>query len=770
MALLHVGIGISFLALCVPGLLWLWKKKEGSRRARIGLLLLLCCGAGYARMAAYEAAAPGGEALSITKGKPVTVQGKVAGISSKPNSVGLTLTDCSLVWKEALYPLPDMAVYLKPEVFRTADEAETVRLGMEISLRGIPQKPSQARNPGEFDFCSYYQAQGIYYQMFGEQPKLVNRSFWRYRDGLYRLRQSAGRILDELCEPQDGGIFKAAVLGDKTSLDEEVRDLYQRNGIAHLLAISGLHISLVGLGLYRIFRRTGLGYGTAGALGVAVIVSYGIMTGASSSVVRAVLMVLLYMLAEYLGRSYDMLSAAGLACVLLLWESPGLISQGGVWLSFGAVGAIGGLGPWMAEKLEVKGGFQKALVLSGSVQMVTCPMILYYFYQYPVYGVLLNLVVIPLMAYVVISGILGILLGAVWLPAGMMAVGSGHYILSFYLRLCRWCERLPGANLVVGKPDLWQIGAYILLLGLLLWTVSFLKNRGAKRRIRLGVLAAGVLAGFLILCQLPVRGMEVTWLDVGQGDGMCIRTKDTVILVDGGSSDKKTLGENTLEPYLKSLGICQVDYAVISHGDKDHISGIRYLLEENGDIHIKNLILPWLGREDESYRILVELMELHGGRVHWMQEGERIGAGALSLTCLYHGDEKKKQDRNEHSLLLKLYYDGFSMLLTGDMSSEGEKDVLDQHGEELEGTFLLKAAHHGSKYSSCEAFLSRTDPEWTVISCGEDNSYGHPHKEVLERLRRQGSNVLITVDTGAITAQVKRGKIRLRTFLPESDS
>lgn len=748
----------------------MWKKKESSRRLWIWLLLFLCCGAGYARMAAYEAAAPGEDVIALTKGKPVTVRGKVSGIAVKSSSVSLTLKECGLVWKEARYPLPDIVVYLEPEEFRRADGRETVRLGMEFSLRGILKKPSQARNPGEFDFCGYYKTQGIYYQMFGKQMELTDPSFWRYRDGLYRLRQTAGRILDELCEPQDAGIFKAAVLGDKTSLDEEVRNLYQRNGIAHLLAISGLHISLVGLGLYRILRRAGFGYGGAGALGMALIVSYGIMTGASSSVVRAVLMVLLYMLAEYLGRSYDMLSAAGAACVLLLWESPGLLSQGGLWLSFCAVGAIGGLGPWMIEKLEVKGAPGKALVLSGSVQLATCPVILYYFYQYPMYGAVLNLAVIQLMAYVVISGILGILLGAVWLPAGMLAVGSGHYILDFYLQLCRWCQRLPGANLVMGKPGLWQIGAYLLLLALLLWTVSSLKNRGIKRRVRQGVLAAGMLACFLVLWQLPVKGLEVTWLDVGQGDGMCIRTREAVILVDGGSSDNKKLGKNTLVPYLKSLGIRQVDYAVVSHGDKDHTSGISYILEENGDIHIENLVLPWLGREDESYRPLVELMERHGGRVHWMQEGESIRAGAMSLSCIYHGDQRKKRDRNEHSLLLELDYEGVLMLLTGDMSSEGEKDVLKKQGEAVKDIFLLKAAHHGSKYSSCEEFLKLTDPEWTVISCGEGNSYGHPHKEVLERLHSHGSNVLITKDTGAITVQVEGGKIKLKTFLAESSS
>lgn len=766
MGLLHVGISIVFLALCVPGLLWLGKKKQCSRRLWLWLLLFLCCVLGYGRMRAYLSVDQGEYILFLAKGKPVTVYGTVRRIAGKEKHLGLTLTECSLVWDEAAYKMPDMLVYVERETFQTVDEKGKVRLGMQISVRGKPEKPSEVRNPGEFDFREYYKALGISYQMFGERLEVSDRRYYRYRDGLYRMRLEAARVLEEICEPQDVGIFKAAVLGDKTSLEEDVRDLYQRNGIAHLLAISGLHISMVGLGIYRICRRLGLSYGNAGLLGVAVVVSYGILTGGSSSVVRAVMMVLFYLLAEYLGRSYDMLSAAALACVLLLWDSPGLLTQAGFQLSFGAVAAIGGVGPWMAERLEVTGNREKTIVLGVSVQMVACPVILYHFYQYPAYGIFLNLAVIPLMAYVIVSGIAGIILGFIYLPAGVAAVGSGHYILEFYLQLCWWGKELPGANLVMGRPGMWQIGLYTALLAALLWITCVGMREKVGRFQRQGVLASGVIICFLVMWQIPVKGVEVTFLDVGQGDGVCIRTKNAVILVDGGSSDKKRLGKNTMEPYLKSLGISQVDYAVVSHAHLDHISGLLYLLKKNGDIRIRNLVLPWLGREDESYKYLVELMKLHGGSVHWMREGERIGVGDMSLTCLYHGDERKKRDRNEHSLMLQLEYGGTRILLTGDMSIEGERDMMVKSKMDLKRCFLLKVAHHGSKYSGCEEFLKQSDPEWAVISCGEGNFYGHPHSDALERLSNQGTKILITKDTGAITVGMEGEQTRIQTFLP----
>ena len=802
MALLPGNVGIMVLVLLVPGLLWLGKKRRNSRRPWAWFLLFLCCACGWLRMSGYQQEGAEKEVLRLTEGKRVWVRGTVEEIEEKEKSYGVRLSDCQVMsWKKGKvgesdagsrpygaeyvpgyapeyvpeyapgyaleYKIPDMIVYVEREAFEREDKMQTIRLGMEAACFGELEEPSEARNPGEFDFREYYRALGIRMQMFGEDVKILDTGrCWRYRDLLYRMRMAAGEVLAGICEPEDLGIFQAAILGDKTALDDGVRKLYQRNGIAHLLAISGLHISLVGMFVYQMLRKSGMGYGVAGVIGTVVIVSYGVLTGGSSSVMRAVMMILIFLLAGYLGRSYDMLSAAGMACIMILMEYPGLVTQAGFQLSFGAVAAIGGLGPWMVEKLEVKSGFGKTIALGAAVQMVTCPVIVYHFYQYPVYGILLNLAVIPLMGYVVVSGILGIALGAVWRPAGVMAIGSGHYILEFYRWLCMQVEKLPGANLVIGRPELWQIGVYGAGMAAMLWFVCR-RMSGKKAVYRSCILAAGSVLCFLILLQLPVKGMEVTFLDVGQGDGICIRTKDVVILVDGGSTDKKNLGENTMEPYFKSHGITDIDYAVVSHGDKDHISGLQYLLEENGDIHIQNLILPWLGKEDPSYEPLAHLMEARGGQIHWMQAGERIKAGDLSMTCLYHGSEARKQERNEHSLVLELNYGTTAMLLTGDMSEAGELDMISSQALKPDGhpIQILKAAHHGSQYSSCTKFLKLVNPQWVIMSCGEGNSYGHPHEETLKRYREQGIKMLITEDTGAVIMSMDGEKMIVSTYL-----
>lgn len=822
MALLPVWIGLGVSAVLVPGLVWMCGKRKCSRKPWRWVLLFFCCVMGFWGMKGYQRDGLGREALRVADGKRVWVSGTVAGIREKEKSYEVALEGCRMlrkiecgqgddsgtksgggkagggsgndgVWEkdrngQKLEPeirlqqksrsgqglqeeladitceLPNMMVYVEREKFEKVNAGETVRLGMEVAAWGELSEFSEARNPGEFDFREYNRALGIHLQMFGEDFAVRGRKYWGYRDFVYRLRLAAGDVLAEICEPEDLGIFQAAILGDKTVLDETVRALYQRNGIAHLLAISGLHISMVGMFVYRMLRRGGMGYGSAGVIGAVVIVSYGVLTGGSSSVVRAVMMLLLFILGGYLGRSYDMMSAAGLACILLLLKYPGLLMQAGFQLSFGAVMAIGGLGPWMIGRLELKNGFGKNVMMGAAIQIVTCPVIVYHFYQYPVYGIVLNLVVIPLMGYVVVSGILGILLGAVWRPAGIVAIGSGHYILEFYQWLCLQFEKLPGANLVVGRPRIWQMGVYAVLMTLLLCYVCRSVKCGVRRCI---LFACGTVFCFLILRPIPIKGLDVTFLDVGQGDGICIRSDKAVILVDGGSSDKKELGKNTLEPYLKSLGITNISYAVVSHGDNDHISAIRYLLEQNSDIHIQNLILPWLGKDDDAYEPLVRLMKSHGGQVHWMQTGECIRSGDLALTCLYHGNPLRKQDRNEHSLVLSLTYGQTSMLLTGDMSEHGEQDMITDNALPPSAipVQVLKAAHHGSKYSNSAPFLNLLTPTCTVISCGAGNSYGHPHQETMDRLSEQKTKVLITQDTGAIMMHTDGEELSYTTFL-----
>lgn len=719
--------------------------------------------------------------------------------------------------------------------------------GMTVEIKGKMEAIEGPGNPGEFDFRRYYRSKGTACRMFGEQIKIIDWEYIPYQTFLMKFRAGCGKILDRVCPAQDSAVFKAVLLGDTSGMEPEARSMYQRHGISHLLAVSGQHLAIIGGGIYLIMRRLGLGYSRAGILGAVMVISYGIMTGSSGSAIRAVIMIMCLWLAASRGRSYDTLSALGLAAVILLWKAPYLLYASGFQLSFGAVFAIGGLGGWLKSGFKTDKGWKNTILMSLCVQIVITPVVLYHYYQHPLYGIFMNLLVIPLIAVLMYSGILGIVLGSFWLKGGTAAVGAGHYVLCFYEWLCRQVEHLPGYCLVMGRPSWIQIILYGAgMAGTLYWLRRLrfeemgdgLEDEGedgVKGGVKSGVkdgvksdgkdgvkggMKGGVKDGvkggvkdgikdtindsnsgkgiggicryhlsrfpiavtaclygllFLTLLPVPEKGLKVIMLDVGQGDGIVMRTEAFTILVDGGSSSDKNLGEKTLEPCLKSMGIDTIDFAVVSHGDSDHISGLLYLMEHSEDIAVRNLILPMPGRGQEIYDELEQAAEDSGGKVFYMAPSDRIQAGGLNLTCLYAGGGLlPSDDRNAHSLVLCADYKGFHMLFTGDMGTEQEKGLLklaEEEGslqqEHLSHVQVLKMAHHGSDTSSGEGFLDFLDPDLALVSYGRGNSYGHPSPDVMERMKKRRIPVMETGYGGAVILRTDGKGLRCVYFMEE---
>lgn len=302
------------------------------------------------------------------------------------------------------------------------------------------------------------------------------------------------------------------------------------------------------------------------------------------------------------------------------------------------------------------------------------------------------------------------------------------------------------------------------------FAVSVMYETAAAVRVDIAVLDVGQGDGIVLQCEGGrIETMGILWQ--GERDenkeGANKFLQQAVILIDGGSSSEKRLGENRLEPYLKSEGLSRIDFAVVSHGDADHTSGLLYLLKECPEIEIGCLILPEAGREDSGYEKLIYAAKKRGIGVGCMDAGDKIQAGSCILTCFYPGEgmDIDFSDRNQQSLVIRVDYQDFHMLFTGDVGQEGEKMALDYAGEEaLSMVQVLKAAHHGSRFSNGEDFLAAVHPAWTVISYGEGNSYGHPHEETIERLGKEGSTVLETGKMGAVLLHVEEGMVRCRGY------
>lgn len=641
-------------------------------------------------------------------------------------------------------------------------EKQKVPVGTVLWVAGKLEPVQEPRNPGEFHSPRYYACDHIWYFLKEGVIQKKSRTYWKLGEQLAVFRERMSALLTEGAK-EGAPVFQAMVLGDRSQLPEETKDQYQMGGIVHILAISGLHISLLGMGLFQLLNKTGMGLVPAGLLSLILLFLYGMMTGGSVSAMRAVTMFLLSVGARLLGRCYDMVTALALSAIFLLLDAPANLLGSSFWLSFGAVLGIGVISPIFLEILGGKGKVTRGLVNSLGVQLVTLPAVLYSYGEISVAGIFLNLFVLPTVGVVLLSGVCGCLLGLVFPGVAALAFLPGRALLWIYQFLCVLAGKFSFCTWVAGQPALWQMAGYLLFLGAALWM--------GKRGTRYGKVffVTLLITGILVIGFRPGGTFSITCLDVGQGDGIVMETPGRHhLLIDGGSSNKSKLCRYQLLPYLKSQGIRCLDGVFISHTDEDHISGVRELLHqiENGltAIEIKLLVLPELKEKPKAYQELEQLAKNAGVPVETAVRGDSFLLDGVRLLVLSPKEGSPGKDVNEEAMVFLAEYQDFSGLFTGDIGEETEKELLPF----LENVDFLKVGHHGSGYSSCEEFLEQIAPDLAVISCSVSNRYGHPSKETVERLKAAGAQVEFTMKNGAICIKVQNGGMKVERFLTET--
>lgn len=773
-------------------------------------------------------------------------------------------------------------------------------IGSLVILKGTLKNFQQPTNPGQFNAPFYYQILRISFRLNQAEIQVKSDRFYKIAEGLYQLRRKAGSKVDALLPEQEASVMKTMLLGEKGILDEEIKDLYQRNGIAHILAISGLHISMIGMGLYQLLRRAGLKIKLSAILASMIIVLYGMMTGFAVSAIRAIAMFLLQMLAQILGRTYDRITALAVAAVLVLVEQPLYLFHSGFQFSFLCVLGISLILPVLGNVRKGKKLFEGVALMA-----VTLPVYLGVFYQIPVYSMFLNFIVLPMMSILMGAGIVMILAAflctSLAIPAAWLITG----ILMVYERLGLFTEKLPHHYWTPGCPAKWQLAVYVAVL-IIIAALGRTKRKAVlyqrdcihkgcihrrggctkeilqedppchevlqyeksqyersqhgmaqynipryevsqyeipqyemqNKRIRriachggkwistygipVGICWGFLLLGVVILTWRFRPELQVTFLDVGQGDCIFLQTENgDSYLTDGGSSSVSKVGKYRMIPFLKYQGASQIKAVFVSHADSDHYNGIAELLEqaELEGIRVENLVLTDIADEcrSEGYEELVELAGQNGITVQLLHEGQQLQDGELLFQCLHPSKGYRAEDLNETSMVLLVTYREFSMLLTGDVQGAGEEhltqelqdwkepevtqmqDVIRISGEEesmeeqsiederIEEQIeekrpqnkmganhteteltILKVAHHGSKNSTSEEFLKAANPKLAIISCGKGNRYGHPHEETLERLEKADVSWFCTKDYGAITVTVDdKSRVQVRGYIAD---
>ena len=686
------------------------------------------------------------------------------------------------------------------------------RAGSYVRVLGEVSPFLQATNPGEFDAAAYYRRKDCLFALRKTKITAQTKNYGRLEEFLSQLRYESEVLFRKLLGEKNGATASAMVLGRKKGMDSEVKALYQGAGISHLLAISGLHLSLIGAGLFGLLKKVRLPVALSAGISTWILIVYAQLTGMGISTRRALVMFLLFLAAGLLKRTPDLPTSLAVAALLLLVPKPQRILDAGFQLSFSAVIGIAVMIPVLqdgweeaAPSLRVTDGvagwnlvraaiaracrlLRKNILAGLGITMTMLPFLLIHFYEWSPWSVLLNLAVIPLMG-ILLPCLIGLQLVArltafvhcLEIPQHLLCTAI-EAIFSCYEQLCRFTTALPGSILHTGYPT-WQALA-VYTIGLIALAVS-----GKKLRPHLRLAAAVCLMG-IFLIRLPGE-LNVTMLDVGQGECVGIETREHhVYLVDAGSTSKKKTGQYQIIPWLKYIGTRSVEGIFITHWDEDHISAVGELLEwsKSSRVKIRRIFLPDVALKDEVLETLLQQIEEAEVSVEYLSAGEHMTDGALQISCLHPYAKKVPEDRNDASLVLRLSQGDFQMLLTGDLEKSGEDWLVEQVRPAVEQPqpaaqeqalpcapstqpaaqnplrcTILDAGHHGASNATGEALLDLAQPELVLISCGKNNRYGHPAPETLKRLEERGIRWYSTAEVGAIQVHVGKKKVKIET-------
>jgi competence protein ComEC len=682
-------------------------------------------------------------------------------------------------------------------------------IGRRISFSGSVEMPTTRRNPGCFDYRLYLMSQDIRVIVKCDIAgiALCEGGGKDYIGGIYNTLGGLkyaflGRAKMSM-NPEAYALFSGMLFGDNSAMEDDFYEMFQKNGVAHILSVSGIHVAIV----YGFFNAL---FGRRRSIPVclAIIVFlfiYALLSEFSPSVVRAVVMISVHIFAKLTAKRYDLLTGICAAAFAILLYNPLQLFGVGFQLSFLAVLLLAFAIPFtdrfigfrdartgkklskpelaargketlpVTIRTKIVGAFVPLLI----IQIGMSPMITYSFNYVSVSGMLLNIPVVT------ISGLI-IPLGILMIPIAVLAVSSvpalsafapslftvfarvAEIMLDAVIRLTEIANASRFSYFQVTSP---RVQWVFLFYGILFFCLSetcgiLLSRRCLKPALRF---AAGLILAVMFTLTSSVCVWDesaLTFVDVGQGDCLHIRTPDgRNYLVDGGGQIDYDVGKNVLLPYLLKNGVKRIDGVFVTHLHTDHYKGLRELSE---NMPITNLFLYDGNRVRVAETIQDSAFEAED--LVFLSSGDRVDMGGnVSMTTLYPPKATQEEyermtgeneDENKNSLLMRIDYEGISILMTGDMGEDGEQAIMRSLGDEraaLKST-ILKVGHHGSKTSTSDPFLQEVAPQIAVIQVGR-NTYGHPTTEVLEKLYERDIMTYRNDLDGAVIFDIKKGDI-----------
>ncbi|MFD1066322.1 DNA internalization-related competence protein ComEC/Rec2 [Oceanobacillus locisalsi] len=685
------------------------------------------------------------------------MNGKIEGeVKISPEQIQFTLAPSHHSSKLLVTYFPE-----KDENYREIPLTHSLFHGSICTLQQSIEIPPSNTNPAQFDFRQFLLKKQITHQAVLEDMNEIECTSEKgVFPFLYKLRTNLLSQMEDAWSADTSPWIHAIVLGDTSSMEESVTELFQRFGLSHIIAISGTHVTLVIAFLYLILVKGNImTKEKTQILLILFLPIYSILAGANPPVLRAALMMAVVFLLQKLQWK---LPYSDLLCIIfmlfILWD-PYIIYQVGFQFSFAVTFAILLSQEWVSRSTSP---VWKVFQISFIAQMAILPLQIYYFNIFHPLSVFINLLIIPYFTFFVIPLLYAFTM-LHFLPASMLAMLDDLFLFihTRALLLLEWIDKTLLSPVYLDQLPMFGVMIYFVFFFLFMKCVEHRQEKLAW--------AAGIIfiLPILITASMPYFQKEgiVTMFDMGQGDAILVESekREAVVMIDAGSAfhfeemePTRGVYKNIIRAYFHQRGIKELDAIIVTHDDIDHYGSIRYILEE---VHVKELIVsPYFDRAllEEFQQIQPDLKKIY------VQAGDALQFNdALSFQVL--APDTDKGDPNDNSVVLYANL-GLKWLFTGDISKEIEEQIVRKYpGLQVD---ILKVAHHGSSTSTSETLIDAVKPRAGLISVGRNNHYNHPNAEVLEVLEAGQVQVYRTDEQGSIQFYYTEEGGTFSTFLP----
>ena len=608
-----------------------------------------------------------------------------------------------------------------------AKEKINISLGDEIKVIGNLKIPSNNTIPNMFNYKKYLYYNDIHYIMTANKIKKISNN----TNVIYHLRELISLRIDKIYKSNE--YIKIFILGDTSMIDDNIIESYRQNGISHLFSISGMHISLFASIILYVLKRISYNNYYNYTVVILFLTIYTLLVGSSPSVIRSLIMYILFSLNKVLNLKIKSIDIMCLVLIIMLLINPYYLYN----ISFQYSYIISFTLVLFSYKLKrIKNNFKKSLYISFVSFLISFPICIYNFYQINILSIFLNLLVIPLVNIIIF-------------PLSLISyiIPYMSYILSIFTNILQNISLfIYNHNLgviIFSKPSIYLIIIYYIFIYIYLYNSK-------------------IIVIFIIIFTHKFYNhinykIEVTTIDVGQGDSLLIKYpyNQANILIDTGGqiNSNYSIIDNKTIPYFKSIGINSLNYLILTHGDYDHMGEAINLVEK---FKVEKVIFN-CGEFNKLEQDLIKVLDKK--KIPYYSCIKELN---IENNKIYFLNNKDYGNENDNSSVIYTELNNHKFLFMGDAGIEVEEDLIEKYN--LQDIDVLKVGHHGSKTSSSKDFINEIKPKYSIISVGKNNRYGHPNKEVLNNL--EDSKIYKTDQDGSIIFKIKNNKLKIETYSP----